>query len=458
MQFVRHRLAPGFKLPITWGELLKRTGKDTIDDDCLSLAAQLAYYFFLALFPTVLFLLAVASFFPLYDLTDEISRMLRPFVSPEVLRLIEEQMQRLADSENGGILTFGLVGAIWSSSAALVSIVRTLNRAYDVEEGRPWWKVRLVAIGLTQSLGVFCLLSLALIVAGPWLATYLGQTVGFGPVFEWTWKIAQWPVAFLLVSTAIGTVYYFGPDVDQPWAWLTPGAVTATTLWLLSSLGLKFYVVNFTDYNASYGAVGGVIVLLLWFYLSGLAILVGAEMNAEIDRAMAEHAGEGVVSPGSKDSTERDGVSGERPRPAPAPGTASDRAAAMSEDGRSLAALVQDLGRDVAALLSQEVALARAEFAGKLANARLQLGLIAVGVLLALAGFLVLSAALVLVATALGMAPWAAALVIALLTLGGGAALAYSAFNRLRTVGLVPTETLESLKENATWLKAQTRK
>lgn len=302
LQLVRRRLAPGFTLPITWGELLKRTGREVIDDDCLSLAAQLAYYFFLALFPTVLFLLAVASFFPLYNLTDEIGRMLGPFVSPEVLRLIEEQMRRLAESESGGILTFGLVGAIWSSSAALVSIVGTLNKAYDVEDGRPWWKVRLVAIGLTQSLGIFCLLSLSLIVAGPWLATYLGQTVGFGSVFEWTWKILQWPFAFLLVSTAIGTVYYFGPDVDQDWGWLTPGALTATTLWLLSSLALKFYIVRFTDYNASYGAVGGVIVLLLWFYVTGLAILVGAEMNAEIDHAMEEHTGQGVVSPGSEDT------------------------------------------------------------------------------------------------------------------------------------------------------------
>ncbi len=300
LPFVRRRLAPGFTLPITWGELLKRTGKETLDDDCLSLAAQLAYYFFLALFPTVLFLLALASFFPLYDLTEDIGRVLGPFVSPEVLRIIKEQMQRLAESDSGGILTFGLLAAVWSSSAALVSIVSTLNKAYDVEEGRPWWKVRLVAIALTISVSVFVLASLTLILGGPAMATYLGQTVGLGTAFEWTWKIVQWPVAFLLVSTAIGTIYYFGPDVEQDWAWLTPGAVTATTLWLLSSLALKFYVVNFTDYNASYGAVGGVMVLLLWFYVSGLAILVGAEMNAEIDHAMAEHTGEGVVSPGSE--------------------------------------------------------------------------------------------------------------------------------------------------------------
>lgn len=272
-------------IPISWTELVKRTVRESLDDDCLSLAAQLAYYFFLALFPAVLFLLAVASFFPLHNLTDDIGRTLGPFVSPEVLELIQDQMRRLANADSGGILTLGVVGAVWSSSAALGSIVGSVNKAYDLEEGRPWWKVRLVAIGLTVALAVFVLASISLILAGPSLATYLGRTVGFGPAFEWSWKILQWPVAFFLVSTAIGLVYYFGPDAEQDWVWVTPGAIVATTLWLIGSLGFKLYVATFTDYNASYGTVGGVVVLLLWFYVSGLAILVGAELNSEIDHA-----------------------------------------------------------------------------------------------------------------------------------------------------------------------------
>jgi len=278
-------VANPFAIPISWGELLKRTVRETIDDDCLSQAAQLAYYFFLSLFPAVLFLLAVASFFPLHNLTDDISRTLGPFVSPEVLELIQDQMRRLAEADSGGILTLGVVGAIWSSSAALVSIVASVNKAYDLEETRPWWKVRLVAIGLTLALAVFVLTSLSLVIAGPSVATYLGRTVGFGPAFEWSWKILQWPVAFFLMSTAIGAVYYFATDAEQDWVWVTPGAITSTTLWLISSLGFKVYVAAFTDYNASYGAVGGVIILLLWFYVSGLAILVGAELNSEIEHA-----------------------------------------------------------------------------------------------------------------------------------------------------------------------------
>jgi membrane protein len=230
-----------------------------------------------------LFLLAVASFFPLSNITDDVGRSLGPFVSPQVLELIKEQMRRLANNENGGLLTFGVAGALWSSSAALVSIVGAVNRAYDIDEGRPWWKVRLVAIGLTLGVALIVLVALSLVLVGPGLAAKLGQTTGWGAPFEWTWLILQWPLVFALVSTGIGLIYYFGPDAEQDWAWITPGAVAATMLWLLVSLLFKVYVANFTDYEGSYGAVGGVIVLMLWFYVSGIAILTGAELNAEID-------------------------------------------------------------------------------------------------------------------------------------------------------------------------------
>jgi membrane protein len=176
-------------------------------------------------------------------------------------------------------------GAIWSSSAALVAIVSSLNRAYDIEESRPWWKVRLTAVGLTIALALLVLTSFTLVVAGPTIAEHLASSFWAGAVFEWSWKILQWPVAFFLVSMAVGLVYYFAPDAEQDWTWITPGAVIGTLLWMVISLAFRYYVTNFTDYNATYGAVGGVIVLLLWFYISGLAILVGAELNAEIERA-----------------------------------------------------------------------------------------------------------------------------------------------------------------------------
>jgi membrane protein len=287
-------------LPLPWPELARRTWRDAIEDDILGLAAQLSYYFFLALFPALLFLLALASFFSLSNLTDDIARVLGPLVSAPVLELILEQMRRIADDDSGGLLTLGVVGALWSSSAALVSIVGALNTAYDITEGRPWWKVRLLAIGLTVGVAAFVLAALALILVGPTAADWLSRVTGWGAVFEWGWLVVQWPLAFALASTAVGLVYYFGPDADQDWSWITPGAVAATTLWLIASLFFKLYVANFTDYNAAYGTVGGVIVLLLWFYVSSIAILAGAELNAEIEHASPYGKPPGQKSPAGR--------------------------------------------------------------------------------------------------------------------------------------------------------------
>jgi len=289
-----------FDIPLSWPELLKRTIRETNEDDCLGLAAQLAYYFFLALFPAILFLLAFASLFPLTNAADQIVATLRPVAPAEVVGFLEEQLLRISNADSGGILTLGILGAIWSSSAALVSIIGSLNRAYDIDEGRPWWKVRVMAIALTLALGVLILAALSLVVAGPTVAEYLADSRGLGTVFEWTWKIAQWPLAFLLVSTALGLVYYFAPDAEQDWVWITPGAVLGTLLWVIVSLGFKFYLANFADYNETYGEVGGVIVLLLWFYISSLAILVGAELNAEIEHASPHGKAPGEKVPGQK--------------------------------------------------------------------------------------------------------------------------------------------------------------
>jgi membrane protein len=287
-------------LPISAAELIRRTYKEFVDDDCLGLAAQLSYYFFLALFPAILFLLAVASFFPLNNLTDDVARVLGPFVSAEILQLIQEQMQRLASADSGGLLTFGVLGAIWSSSAAIVSIVSALNRAYDLTETRPWWKVRLVAIMLTLGFAFMVLAAFTAVLSGPAFARYLGELTGIGAPLESAWLVLQWPIAFVIVVIAIGLLYFFGPDADQDWVWITPGAIAATVLWLLVSVAFKLYVANFTDYNAAYGTVGGVIVVLLWFYVSGLAILFGAELNSEIEHASPYGKPPGEQSPSGR--------------------------------------------------------------------------------------------------------------------------------------------------------------
>ena len=217
-----------------------------------------------------------------------------------MVAIIREQLVKITENDQGGLLTFGVAAALWSSSAAMVAIISALNRAYDVEDGRPWWKQRATAILLTLGVALFLLVSFALVVVGPQMAEYVAGRFGLGAAVEWTWKIAQWPLVFLLVATGIGLIYHFAPDVDQDYALLTPGSVLATVLWLAGSLGFRLYVVNFGSYNETYGAIGGVIVLMLWFYLTGLVIIVGAEMNAEIEAASPHAADERLRSAGRR--------------------------------------------------------------------------------------------------------------------------------------------------------------
>jgi membrane protein len=221
------------------------------------------------------------------------------FIPPAAMTLITEQLGKLTDGEQGGLLTIGMLTALWSSSAAMTAIIDTLNTAYDIEEGRPWWKVRLTAIALTIGLALFIIVSFGLIVAGPTLAERLADRLFLGAAFEWTWKILQWPLVFALVSSAMAIVYYYAPDAEQDWVWLTPGSIAATTLWLIASLGFKYYIATVGSYE-SYGVIGGVMVLMLWFYLSGLVILLGAEMNAEIEHASAYGKEPGEKVPGQK--------------------------------------------------------------------------------------------------------------------------------------------------------------
>jgi membrane protein len=289
-----------FESTLTWRELIKRTYKETMADQGLGLAAQLAYYFFLALFPTILCVVALASFLPLQNFTDEMVALAGRFAPAEMLTVIRNQMVRLANANDGGVFSIGLLGALWSSSAALVAMIDAMNRAYDIEEGRPWWKVRITGILLTISLAVFIVLSFGLIVIGPQLADWLAAHFGFSSAFTLTWKIVQWPIAFALITTGIALIYYFAPDAEQEFVWITPGSLIAASLWVIASLAFRYYVVTFGNYEATYGAISGVILLMLWFYLSGLVLLIGAEASAEIEHASPWGKAPGEKVPGQK--------------------------------------------------------------------------------------------------------------------------------------------------------------
>jgi membrane protein len=276
-------------------ELGRRVFREIQGDDCFGRAAQLAYYFLFALFPFFLFLTTLLGYLPIPNLLDRILEMLAPLLAGDALRLVQDNLHQLVTGERGGLLSFGILAALWTSSSALTAIIDSLNRAYDVEEGRPFWKVRGIAIGLTVGLSAFIIVALVLLTFGPQLGRWIADLVGLGRVFELSWNILRWPVIVGLLILAMALLYYFAPDVEQKWQWITPGSAVSVIGWLLTSLGFAFYVNNFGSYNATYGSIGAVIVLLTWMYLSGLFVLIGGEINAEI-----EHASQEGKDPGEK--------------------------------------------------------------------------------------------------------------------------------------------------------------
>lgn len=290
-----------FILPISFRELVSRTWREINEDNCFGLAAQLAFYFALALFPALIFVVALASYFPKSVMNDVLAA-LAPIAPREVVTLIRTQLDAILAAEQGGLLTLGVLGAVWSSSGALTAIIDALNRAYDIDESRPWWKVQVIATLLTLGLALFILVAFTLVIAGPEIANKVAAWFGLSQVFALVWTVVQWPIVFVMVGLAVAMTYYVAPDAEQEWIFLTPGSLFATLLWLIASLGFRFYVQNVSDYTATYGALGGAVVLLLWLYVSGLVLLVGGELNAEI-----EHA-----SPAGKDPGEKHPGPGER--------------------------------------------------------------------------------------------------------------------------------------------------
>ncbi|MPZ75598.1 MAG: YihY family inner membrane protein [Deltaproteobacteria bacterium] len=269
-------------------ELGRRVISEVQEDNCAGYAAALAYYFLFALFPFFLFLTALLGYLPIPNLMDQIMGSLAQVMPGEALSLVQDNVGNLVTKQRGGLLSFGILAALWTSSSAITAISDALNHAYDVEEGRPFWKLRGMAILLTIGLSVFLIVSIVLLMFGPQIGGWLADFIGLGSAFEIAWRILRWPVILFLVVVAIAAIYYFAPDVEQSWKWVSPGSVFAVALWLLVSLGFSYYVNNFGEYDKTYGTIGGIIVLLTWMYVSGFVILVGGEINSVIEHASAD--------------------------------------------------------------------------------------------------------------------------------------------------------------------------
>ena len=276
---------------LSWRELAKRVWKEVQEDQIFSRAAELSYYFLLALFPFLIFITSIIGFIlgsgtgTRQTLFDYLARVM----PPSAYQLISSTMTEVSAASSGGKISFGILAALWAASNGMSAITSSLNAAYDLKESRPWWKERLTAIVLTIALSILIISALLLVVAGGWIAEWLARTYGLGPTFPFAWKIIQWPVVLGCLILAFALIYYFAPDTrKQAWQWLTPGAAIGVALWLLVSIGFRVYLQFFDSYSATYGSLGAVIILMLWLYFTGTAVLIGGEINSEIEHAAAQ--------------------------------------------------------------------------------------------------------------------------------------------------------------------------
>jgi membrane protein len=296
---------------LSWLQLAKRVWHEIEEDKVFGRAAELSYYFLLALFPFLIFLTSVIGLVvgsgtgTRHMLFNYLARIM----PPSAFQLIDSTMYEVSAASSGGKLSFGLLAALWAASNGLTAITDSLNTAYDLNESRPWWKQRLVSIGLTMALSVLIIGALVLVVAGGKIAESLAAGYGFGPVFPTAWKIIQWPVILACMVLAFALIYYFAPDFrEQAWQWLTPGAGIGVALWLLVSIAFRVYLHFFNSYSATYGSLGAVIILMLWLYFTGAAVLIGGEINSEIENAAAKQGEPEAKEKGEKAPDEKDGA------------------------------------------------------------------------------------------------------------------------------------------------------
>jgi membrane protein len=266
-------------------ELARRVWNEIGEDETMDRAAALSYYFMFALFPTLLFLTALLGLLSSPSLIDTLIAYLGQVMPSDAYSMFTKTLAEVLRGARSSLVSVGALAALWAASAGMDSIMTALTTAYDAYDPRPWWKRRLVSIGLTLVFATFTLTALVFLVVGPQLAETLADFVGLGAIFTTVWTVVRLPVALFLVLVGVGLVYYLAPPIRQRWYWVTPGSAVAVLGWVGASAGLRAYVAQFTNYNATYGSIGGVILLLLWLYLTGLMLLIGAEVNAEIAKA-----------------------------------------------------------------------------------------------------------------------------------------------------------------------------
>jgi membrane protein len=271
----------------SWKEILKRTVKEFQDDNLTDWAAALTYYGVMSLFPMLLVLVALLGLVGQESTISTMTDSLKAAGLGDVAKNIEGPLNEIVRNKGGAgaLLGFGLLAALWSASGYIGAFTRACNSVYEVQEGRPFWKLRPVQVAITL-VGVL-LISLTLVsvvVSGP-IAEAVGKALGVGDSAVTAWGIAKWPVILLVLMGMVAALYYVAPNVRQPkFRWVSPGGIVAVLAWIVASAGFGLYVSNFGSYGKTYGALGSVITLLVWMWISNLALLFGAELDSELER------------------------------------------------------------------------------------------------------------------------------------------------------------------------------
>jgi membrane protein len=278
----------------SWKFALKRSVAEFSDDQCTDLAAALTYYAVLSLFPAIIAMVSLLGVFGQgKSTTDALLGIVKDLGGGSITSAVQGPIQQLTESKAAGFgLVFGILGALWSASGYVGAFGRALNRVYEIGEGRPFWKLRPLQIVITLfAVILISLVALSLVVTGP-LASAIGNAIGLGSTAVTVWNIAKWPVMILVVVVIIAVLYYATPNVKQPkFRWMSIGAFTALVTWLVASALFGLYVANFSSYGKTYGSLAGVIVFLLWLWITNLALLFGAEVDSELERSRELQAG-----------------------------------------------------------------------------------------------------------------------------------------------------------------------
>jgi membrane protein len=277
----------------SWKYVGRKVMREFSEDQCTDQAAALTYYAVLAIFPAVLALTSILGLVGQADAVNTVLDVIKPLVAPSTYDTIAPVVRDLGTSQGAG-LTFviGLAGALWSASGYVGAFGRAMNRVYEIEEGRPFWKLRPVMLLITL---VAVVLSAAvlfmLVVSGP-LAQSIGNAVGLGSATVTAWQYVKWPVLLVMVMLIVAMLYYATPNVKQPkFRWISVGAACAILIWVVASVAFAFYVSAFSSYNKTYGSLAGIIVALLWLWITNLALLLGAEIDSELERGRELEAG-----------------------------------------------------------------------------------------------------------------------------------------------------------------------